>query len=171
MQSELEIFVHGKGSPQIVNALMSETLKDVLARYEALPEAGQFVFVGESIEILENPECENDSHQPVDIDLTIEILQLDKHKHVHTRAAHRIEAVVHFNGVRERLFSPATTVATVTAWAKKAFQIDPAGGADYVLELIRDKTQPRPEVHLGELALGHHKVEFGLIREVTPQGY
>jgi hypothetical protein len=172
MKSEqIELFVHGSGAPQVVAAALNETLKDVLARLSALPGHGEFVFIGESIEVLENPDLEADSHQAVDIELTIEVLQLHKHKHIHTKALHRIEVKVHFNGTRERKFSPATTIATVTAWAKKKLGIDPAAGAEYVLQLSRGESQPRPEVHLGELlSEGEHTLEFALVREVTPLG-
>lgn len=168
---QIELFVHGHGAPQVVEAALNETLKEVLARLSALPEQGEFVFIGESIEVLESPDLEADSHMAVNIELTIEALELHKHKHIHTKAPHRVDVVVHFNGTRERKFSPATTVATITQWAKKKFGIDPSAGAEYVLQISCDETQPRPEVHLGELLkAGEHKVEFALVREVTPLG-
>jgi len=92
-------------------------------------------------------------------------------RHVHTRAVRRIEVTVNFNGKhRRRQFSPAATVATVLAWAKKRFKIDPAAGADYVLQLLPEKTVPRPDEHLGDLKPGSKALEFDLVREVTPQG-
>jgi hypothetical protein len=170
---QIEIFVHASGRPQVIAACLTETLKEVLLRIDALPSADQFVFIGECVEAISRPEAEEDMHETAIIELTLEQLELDKHKHVHTRAIHRVEVTVHFNGEhKKRRFSPATTIATVTAWAKERFKIDPSAGADLVLALKPDETQPRPDVHLGELLKpGMHSLEFDLVREVTPQGW
>jgi hypothetical protein len=169
---QVEIFVYGNGKPQVVEAALTETLRDVLSRIDALPDADGFVFVGECIEAIDHPEAGADMHEAVSIELSIEELELHKHKHVHVGATHRVEVVVRFNGdEKHRHFSPASTIATVTAWAKNRFGIAPGDGGDLVLQLLPHKTQPRPEVHLGELLKpGEHKLEFEMIREVTPVG-
>ncbi len=170
-EMSLELFLHGNGHPQVVPARLDETLREVLARYDALPGEGQFVFIGEADEAIHHPDADSDVHEPVNIDLTIEQLELHKHMHVHTRAVHRIEVTVYFNGHHKRRFSPATTIATVTAWAKKRFQIDPSAGADLILSLRPNGKQPRPDEHLGELLTsGSCELEFDLVREITPQG-
>ena len=102
---------------------------------------------------------------------TLSTLRVRDLRHIHTRAVRRIAVTVNFNGKhRKRKFSPAATVARVLAWAKKRFKIDPAAGADYVLQLLPEKTIPRPEEHLGDLRLGAKELEFDLVREVTPPG-
>lgn len=167
----IDLFVHGSGRPQLVAAELGEVLRDVLARHHALPENEVFVFVGESEDALVEVDDDEDHHEPVDINLTVEALELHKHRHVHIHAAKRIEVTVYFNGQHSRRFSPATTVATVTQWAKNRFHIDPAGGDDLVLQLRPDGVEPRQDQHLGELvALGQHTLVFDLVREITPQG-
>ena len=169
---QFEIFVHLGGRPQVTLASMEETLKDVLTRVGALPGPDEYVFVGESVEALHRPDAESDEHEPADIELTLSLLKLGSLKHVHAKTVRRVEVVVNFNGQhKQRRFSPATTVATVTTWAKERFKIDPGAGADYVLAIKATGFQPRPDKHLGELIQpGAHALEFDLVKEVTPQG-
>lgn len=167
----LEIFLHGSGHPRAVTARLDETLKEVLARSDALPGDGQFVFIGESDDAIRHIDADADVHESANIELTLEQLDLSKHKHVHTRAVHRVEVTVYFNGHHKRSFSPAATIATVTAWAKERFHIDPSDGADLVLALRPSGKYPRPDEHLGELLEpGTCALEFDLARELTPQG-
>lgn len=167
----LELFLHGNGQPQVVPARMDETLRELLARHGAAPIDGQFVFVGEADEAVYHPDADSDCHEPANLDLSLEQLELHKLRHVHTKAVHRVEVTVYFNGHHKHSFSPAATIATVTAWAKKRFNIDPSAGAELVLALKPSGTQPRPDEHLGELlAPGTCELIFDLVREVTPQG-
>jgi hypothetical protein len=168
----VEFFLHGSGEPRAVSGRPEEVLKDVLVRLDAAPADGQFVFVGEALEEIRSPEAEEDTHQPVDVELTLKVLDISRHKHVHTRAVRRVEVIVFFNANHHKhRFSPAATVTTVTSWAKKRFGIDPAAGADMVLAQRPSGSVPRPDEHLGELlAAGSHVLEFDLVSEVTPQG-
>ncbi len=167
----IEFFLHGVGKPQVLTASEGESLKDVLARSNALLRDGEVVFVGEPADALDNPDRDEDIQEPVDIDATLHALHVRELRHVHTRAVRRVEVTVHFNGERKRRFSPATTIATVTEWAKKRFKVDPAAGADLVLALRPTGVHPRPDEHLGELLQpGSSALEFDLVREVTPQG-
>lgn len=168
----IEFFLHGKGKlPEALTALENETLAEVLARFDALPRDGEVVFVGEADDALHKPDAEEDEHAAAALDQTLKALKVGKLRHIHTRAALRIKVTIHFNGKsRTRRFSPAATVATVITWAKKVFQIDPAGGADLVLALRPTGEQPRPDQHLGELRPGARDLEFDLVREQTPQG-
>jgi hypothetical protein len=173
MDSEsMEFYLHGKDKlPEVITALEHETLRAVLSRLEALPREGEVVFVGEAKEALDKPDEAEDDLAPANIDGTMKSLRISELRHVHTRTIHRIEVTVHFNGSRKRKFSPTATVATVLGWAKKVFKIDPADGADLVLQLRPSKEQPRSDVHLGQLLTpGETTLEFDLVREVTPQG-
>lgn len=170
----VEFFLHGNGKPQVQSGLEGETLRDVLARIDALPRDGELVFVGEPDDALPNDESdsEEDGQAPADLGATLGVLRVREMRHVHTRAVRRIEVTVNFNGKhRNRKFSPAATVARVLTWAKKRFKIDGTAGADYVLQLLPEKTVPRPEEHLGDLKPGSKSLEFDLVREVTPQGW
>jgi hypothetical protein len=168
----LELFLHGNGQPQVVPASPDETLRQLLARLDALPKEGQFVFVGEADEAVYHPEADSDCQEPANLDLSLEQLELHKLRHVHIKADYRVEVTVYFNGHHKHSFSPAATVATVTVWAKKRFNIDPSAGAELVLALRPSGTQPRPDQHLGELMTSVScELLFDLVREVTPQGY
>jgi hypothetical protein len=170
MTSEsLEFFLHGKGDPLVVSAMTTDAMSAVLERIDALPGVGQFVFLGEADQL--RGESGEDAHEPIDISLTLRQLGVSRHSHVHTRAHRRIDVTVYFNGQKRYRFSPATTVASLTAWAKEKFQVDPSSSGDLVLALRPTGVQPRPTQHLGELLqAGSHVLEFDLVREVTPQG-
>lgn len=174
----IELFIHSQGAkPKAAVAGSHEVLRDVLVRAEVITEGQQelLVFVGEWEEALsEASEIENgeDSHAPVDVSLTIEALELDRHHHLHVHRCKRVAVEVRFNGVTKRhRFSPATTIAVVTQWARKKFNLDPAAGADYVLEICDTTKHPRPNEHLGELVEPPMcAICFKLVREITPQG-
>jgi len=40
----IDIFLHGAGGPRVVQGRPDEILRDLLARHDALPGAGQHVF-------------------------------------------------------------------------------------------------------------------------------
>jgi hypothetical protein len=166
----VEIFLHGKGAPQVVLALDSLTLREFLVLEDALPRAEEFVFVGQALD-----ECAldgDDGHAPASLDFTLVELGILVRGHVHTRTVHRVHVEVFFNGAEQKhRFSPAATVERVTKWAKREFALDPHASADLVLALKPAGTQPRPDEHLGELLPpGTHVLQFDLVREVTPQG-
>jgi hypothetical protein len=171
MNESLEIFLHGKGVPQVLTALSTDTLHAFLSVADALPAPGQFVFVGEALDD-EHEDAEEDAHAPADLARTFAEFGILRHGHIHTRAVHRVQVTVHFNGqeVHHR-FSPATTIARVTAWSKRKLKLDPHASADLVLAIKPSNVQPRPDQHLGELLPpGEHAIEFDLVREITPQG-
>jgi len=100
----------------------------------------KFVFIGEPDDAMHDDEGENeeDTQVPADQHATLGVLRVRELRHVHTRAVRGSRVTVYFNGKdRKRKFSPAATAATVLAWAKKRFKIDPTAGADYVLALVR----------------------------------
>jgi hypothetical protein len=175
---ELELFLHRQGAkPQTLVATPGETLRNALRRTGAIREGGDeiLVFVGEFEEaLMEPPDAEDgeDRHEPVDIDLTIEVLAIEHHQHIHCHTCRRIAMDVAFNGKTKRhRFSPSATVATATKWARKKFRLDPAAAADYVLESCGTTEKPRPDKHLGELVrTGTCSLCFDLVKEVTPQG-
>lgn len=170
MNDSLEIFLHGRGAPQVVAARGDETLREVLVRESALPADAEFVFVGLALDDCEG--VEEDTHAPADLHRTLIELGIVIRGHVHTRATHRVHVTVFFNGDhKSHRFSPAATIERVTTWAKRKFNIDAHGGADLVLAIKPSGVQPRADEHLGELLeRGNHALEFDLVREVTPQG-
>lgn len=177
-QQKVELFIHGQGmKPMVVEAAPGDTLQEVLLGVEVFKEGrGELlVFVGECYEALkETDELEDgaDEHEPVDIGLTVEALELARHRHVHFQRCRHIEVEVNFGGkTKHHKFSPATRIEVVTRWARKKFQLDPATAADYVLQLCDSTEQPRSDQHLGELVEAPNcSIRFDLVKELTPQG-
>jgi hypothetical protein len=79
---------------------------------------------------------------------------------------------VNFGGkTKQRRFSPATTIAVVTAWARKKFKLDPVAASEYRLQICTTTNTPRDDVHLGELVEAPKcAICFDLVKEITPQG-
>jgi hypothetical protein len=174
----VEIFIHALGKPpDVIEVYPHDILRDVLARVGVV-EGGEeeiFVFVGECEDALHEPEDVEDGedgHEPAQVVLTVEVLDLHRHRHVHCHKCRRIATEVHF-GERtiHRRFSPAATVGTVAQWARRKFHVDAAIADEYVLQLVGTVEQPRPDVHIGELVTAHKcSLGFDLVKEVTPQG-
>ena len=168
----IDIFLHGQGAPKVVQAQIQEVLRDVLARENALPGDGELVFVGKAIEVVELEG--EDTHEPVNIDLTLEVLAITHQTHVHTHAPRYIGVSVFYNEAKKRRFPTSATVARVLAWSKRAFHIDPAAGSELILKLEPSGDIPRPEAHLLDLLPHrhhpHHELHFKLVVEVNPQG-
>jgi hypothetical protein len=175
---ELELFIHSQGAkPKIAVAHPHEVLRDVLVREEMIKQDQDavLIFVGEWEEALsEANEIDNgeDTHNPVDVLATVEVLELHRHRHVHVHKCKRVAVEVNFNDQTKRhRFSPATTIAVVTQWARKKFKLDGAAGAEYVLRICNTDQQPRPSTHLGELVTPPTcAICFDLVKEITPQG-
>lgn len=178
METEpIEFFVHGKGRSQVVQAAPDETLRDVLIRAEVLErdEKKAVVFVGSCSDAMneaEEVDDGEDAHEPVDIELTVEALDLKRHRHVHVHRCHRIAVEVNFNAkTKHHRFSPGATVEVVTVWARTKFRIDPSSAAEYVLQFCGTTNQPRTDLHLSQLPeAADCKLCFDLVAEVTPQG-
>lgn len=167
----IDLYLFGTARPQIVPARLDQPLRDALGKVGIAVQPGQLVFVGEIAEV--DNETDVDTHQPVNVDLTVAEMGLgrDGKRHVHICAAHRIRVTVVFNGQRaERSFSPATNVAAVVAWAKHRFHIDPVAGSKLVLEVEPDHRRPRPNDPLAQVARGACELVCTLVCEVTPQG-
>lgn len=172
-----EIFVHANGrDPVVASVEDTDKLADVLER---LGLAGKdfsdaLVFIGENEDVLEDVESEDgeDKADPVDRKKTVAELEMGKHRHVHVARCKRVKVEVHYGAkTKHRKVAPSTTVATLTKWARKAFKLDPASAAEYVLQISGTTTQPRGDAHVGELiGASVCAISFDLIKEVTPQG-
>ena len=174
---EVEHFLHGQGvKPKVATAALSDTLRDVLIRVDMMPKGkdGIFVFVGECDEALKEPaEIEDgvDQHEPVDIDLTLEVLEVHRHRHVHCHHCWHVVVEVNFGGKTKRHGCRPRRSRWVTEWARKKFpNLDAAAAAEYVSG-YGTAAQPRSDEHLGELvAAATCSICFDLVKEVTPQG-
>lgn len=171
--NEVELFLHGaKGRPVAIKAEKNEVLRDVLAKHDALPADGEFVYIGESKTAQVDPDSERDDHAPADLDQTLEALDAMNKRFVRTKAVHSIDVSVQWNADNpSRNFSPSATVETVLVWAKHRLQIDPVAGAELVLELVSTTEVPRMNEQLGDLLKpGETALAFKLVKEVNPQG-
>jgi hypothetical protein len=175
---EIEHFVHAPGGkPKVEVAAAGDRLRDVLIRLEIIRDepGGLHIFVGECVEALgEADEVENgaDGHAPVDIDLTLEVLEIRRHRHVHVHRCRHVAVGVHFDGKTKRhRFSPNSTVGVATDWARRKFHLDAAVAGEYVLQLDGSTDEPRSDEHLGDLVQGEAcSIEFNLVKELTPKG-
>ena len=169
--NSVELFLHGVGRPMVIEALLSDVLHDMLAKHDALPRDGEFVYVGEAYYAKDEPDPKNDEHAPADLALTLLDLGLPTKRHIHTRTPRVIEVTVEFNSKSpQRAFGPHTTVESVLVWAKHRLQIDPEAGADLVLEVVPGGEVPRMDAYLSDLAHGCAELTFKLVKEVNPQG-
>jgi len=173
----IEIFIHASGrAPSVAAVEATEKLIDVLEREGIAAEAhaDAFVFAGESTDVLIEIEAEDrvDATLPVDKNHTIAELKLGHHHHVHVAHCRHVKVEVHYGvKTKSRTVAPSTTVSTLAAWAHKAFKIDPAIAAEYVLQIFGTTTQPRGDTHIGELTKKPPcAVVFELVKEITPQG-
>ncbi len=176
---EIEHFIHGHGvQPKLAFGSSHETLRAVLVRLDVLKHGQDeiFVFVGECEEALsEGPDVDDgfDDHVPVNVDLTLEVLEIHRHRHVHCHRCRHVAVEVKFGGlVKKHRFSPATTIEVVAKWARSKFpNLDQAAAAEFVLQIVDTGAQPRSDQHLGELVgASTCSIAFRLVKEVTPQG-
>jgi hypothetical protein len=175
---EIEHFVHAPGvKPKVAVAAAEDTLRDVLIRLEVIRREpdGLHIFVGECVEALnEADEIDNgaDQQAPVDISLTLAVLDIHRHRHVHVHRCRHVAVEVNFGGKTKRhRFSPNTTVGVATDWARRKFHLDPAVAGEYVLQLCRSLAQPRSDEHLGDVVQGETcSICFDLVKELTPKG-
>lgn len=175
---KVEVFVHSQGAkPKAVDAAPTEVLREVLIRSGFIKEGDEdiLVFVGECEEALaEDIDVEDgaDEHAPVDVSLTLEVIKLKHHDHVHCHRCRHIAVEANFSGkTKRRKFSPASTIGVVTQWARRKFKLEPASAAEYVLQICDSTKQPRPDTHLGELVEAPNcSICFDLVKEITPQG-
>jgi len=174
----IEYFVHVPGDkPKVMIAAGGDTLREVLIRLKVVEELpdGLHVFVGECVEALtEADEIDDgaDTHEPVDIDQTLAVLEIHRHRHVHVHRCRHIAVAVHFGGKSKRhRFAPNTTVGVATDWTRRKFHVDPAVAGEYVLQLVGSTVQPRSDEHLGDLVhCDTCATEFDLVKELTPKG-
>ncbi len=156
MSEEFELFVHREGGgPRAVRVTADDRLADVLRRADAAPGPDAAVFVGESEHARADDRDEDggeDGHEPVDPALAVGAAGLRKGGHVHCHRCRRVGVSVNYGGRTKRhKFSPATTVATATEWAKKKFKLTDTDALTYVLQVCDSTRRPRPNEHLGEL--------------------
>ena len=169
--NSVELFLHGAGRPVVIEAQLSDVLRDVLAKHDALPRDGEFVYLGEVRHAKDDPDPQHEEQVPADLALTLVALGLPIKRHIHTRAPRVIAVTVEFNGESpHRVFGPNTTVESVLVWAKHRLHIDPVAGAELVLELVPGGEVPRMDAYLSDLAHGRVELTFKLVKEVNPQG-
>jgi len=177
MKMAFDIFVHAHGrDPVVASVEDTDILADVLERLGLGGKefADAPVFVGESEDVLGDLDADDgeDKVEAVDKKKSVGDLGLGNLRHVHVARCKRVKIEVHYGAkTKRRKVAPSTTVKTLTVWARKAFKLDPASAAEYVLQITGTTTQPRGDTHVGELTTAPVcAVSFDLIKEVTPQG-
>ncbi|WP_144141048.1 hypothetical protein [Paraburkholderia sp. BCC1884] len=105
-------------------------------------------------------------------ELLRDLLSTKKHPRFHFHRCRRVDASVTYNGrTLTHNVAPSTTLASVKAWADKAFRIDPAHAAEHVLQLHGTIDRPTASTHVGALTTGHLcAVMFDLVPNERIQG-
>jgi hypothetical protein len=174
----IEIYLRGAGAQaRVAQVQAEETVRDVLLRHRLLQsdEKAVHVFVGDCDEALREPtdvEEGSDEQAPVDLAALIGDLDLEHRRHLLAARCRRVAVSVHYGaGTKTRKFSPATTIETVTAWARKRFHLTDPAADELVLQVSGTNIRPRPDKRLGELPeVTDCGISFELVPEVTPQG-
>ncbi len=169
--SQVDLFVHQEGvPPKHVRADGGEPLADALRRAGVEVQADLLVFAGQpaSGPTETGPETDDaeDAHEPVDPAATVAGLVIGRSGHVHCHKCRRVAVTVHYqqHNARRR-FSPARTVAAVTAWARHRFHLTDADAENLVLQVCDSDRRPRPDEHLGELV---HAPDCRLCFDLVP---
>jgi hypothetical protein len=77
---------------------------------------------------------------------------LGGHHHIHCHRCRRITTTVHYQSrTAHHRFSPATTVAAATAWARRRFHLTDPDNDRLVLQVCETGEQPGKTARLGEL--------------------
>jgi len=174
---EIEVFVHREGAvPKTVRVPAETPLAEVLAKASIDHHPDLLVFVGESVEALEEAleiEEGEDTHEPVPVDHPLHH-HAGHHRslHLHCHRCRRIAVGVNYHAkTKHHRFSPATTIETVKVWARKKFHLHDPDDDRLVLKVCQTDDQPRSEVHLGELVKGGAcTLCFDLVPDVKVEG-
>ncbi len=143
----------------------------LLVRAGLQPRPDLLVFVGQPQSALAQPDADvddaEDVHEPADAAITLAGLGIHRSGHVHCHRCHHVAVTVYYkNHEVRRRFSPATTVAAVTAWARHRFKLADADAEKLILQICDSDRRPRPEEHLGELV---HAPDCRLCFDLVPE--
>jgi hypothetical protein len=174
---EVEVFVHSEGAgPKSIRLPAEATLAEVLAKAGVEHQSDFLVFVGESVEALEEAfevEDGEDGHEPVPVHHLLHH-HAGHHRtvHVHCHRCRRIAVSVNYHEkTQHHRFSPATTVETVKDWVRRKLHLHDPDDDRLILKDCGTGEQPRSDVHLGELVKsGACTVCFDLVSDVKVEG-
>lgn len=93
--NSVELFLHGAGRPVVIEAQSSDVLHDVLAKHDALPREGEFVYVGEVRHAKDDPDPEHDEHAPADLALILVDLAATEARSAPTEVRQRRSCPIH----------------------------------------------------------------------------
>lgn len=171
--NKLEVFIHSEAkTPRAVEAMPGETIQQVLERADVTLDTDTAVFVGEHagcLTTLGEEDGREDSHHPVNPHDPIESAGVKHGEHVHCHRCRHIEISVNYGGrTKHHGFSPATTVAVATRWAKSKFSLTDTDAITFVLQFCNCERRPRANQHLGELTkFPECKLCFDLVPDKT----
>lgn len=168
-KQNVQLFVHRHGiRPKAVSANADETLASTLRQAEVDFEESLLVFIGEAEEALAEAldvDDGEDVHEPVEPNQPVSAFGSGRSLHVHCHTCRRVSVTVRYGQHTKRhRFSPATTIAVATGWARRKFRLSDADAAKLVLQLCDSSARPRSDEHLGELVKrGECSVCFDLV--------
>jgi hypothetical protein len=152
---EITLFVHQPGArPFTIAAKSSESLAIALRRASIQLE-DPVIFLGECGNALAEGdylEDSEDDHEPIESGELLGNLGNARAYHVHCHKCRRIATMIHYqHETKKHRFSPATTIAVVTSWARKHFKLADTDAEKLVLQLCHSTERPQANIHLGEL--------------------
>lgn len=168
---DIDLFIHREGMPpKAVRASGGEPLTEALKRAGLELRPGLLVFVGQPPSAVAQPDVDvddaQDAHEPADPASTLAGLGIHRSGHVHCHVCRHVAVTVHYKQHEaRRRFSPATTVAAVTAWARHRFKLTDADAETLILQVCDSDRRPRQEEHLGELV---HAPDCRLCFDLVP---
>lgn len=158
----VDVYVQSEGrpNPQIVKVSIRGNVRDLLDAVKPGEPEDAAVFL-------------QDEDEELDLDLSLKQAGILEKPRIHLgRRRRRIEVTVHFNGeTQSRRFGPGSTVARVTKWAIRAFNLSGAKETEYALLLCESDKFLSPDTHIGCLLKPKEcELCFDLVLEDAAQG-
>jgi hypothetical protein len=166
------VFVHLDTGSKSVQVRATDTLETILRQAGISKFDDVHVLVGELPDAPHTDEAEEDEHGPVRPSCTVGESGLGRNGHLACLCCLRIEVEVHYQNRKvHRRFSPTTTVARVTRWARRRFHLTDADAEKFVLLVCGQIEPPRASERLFQIhQSGRCQVCFDLVPDPRING-
>jgi hypothetical protein len=145
----LELFVQGEGNTDIFVVTLPGDATGQTFLEQLRAEHGGHLVIEETTQIYLE-----DTSLPLDPARPLHEHGVTHHSRLHLHRCHQIAVTVHFQArTIEHRFSPAATIATVTAWAvgPNGFALAPVDAAEHALQVCHSTDRPAADVEIGTL--------------------
>lgn len=106
-----------------------------------------------------------ETEEALKVTLTLSEAKIPHRGSVHVNRCHEVQAVVHFNGTKEKTFQPSARMERVFEWAtgKHGFNLTPTDRAEHVLQICDTTIEPDDGDHIGSFVDERCSVCFKLV--------